>query len=163
MKITRIIAVICAVVTIGIALSYNALTTQADTKQYNPIPLKDVDDETISVSALKHLKAWDAVLNVETKPALVQTVTANDLASLGLGDYPSFAHKSLVLVIFKGDFNLNKFPGSRGPEAKDRKAKYVAEVLDLDTGDVLLTMSSPNGGAFRKALNDPNLPEDIEQ
>ncbi len=51
------------------------------------------------------------------------------------------------------DFRLNK---------EKAKASYIGYIFDLEIGVPTATLTSKNGGRFRKALNQPNLPDDLQ-
>jgi hypothetical protein len=68
-----------------------------------------------------------------------------------------------MLVILKGDFDISNMPGAGNiPKSNWHwRVGYIAYVMDLKAGLPTLTVSSPQGGLFRKALNNPNLPDDL--
>jgi hypothetical protein len=89
-----------------------------------------------------------------------------DLLDLGFipGDDIS-ADQPLMIVILKGDFNIG-VPCMQGVKINQNEerthVKYMAYVFDVRSGEALITMSSKNGGIFRKVLNDPTLPDDYD-
>lgn len=92
---------------------------------------------------------------------LAQQVTLEQVASMGLGCYnfASIETPPLVLVILKGNFMSGGGSGYSVPGGQST-AKYIALVYDMWAGTPTIVVDSPNGGGFRKALNDPTLPDD---
>jgi hypothetical protein len=87
-----------------------------------------------------------------------------DLPPLGI-DPPSFvcAEPPLALVILRGNFDINgAFPGGRLAQTADRYplTHFVAFVMDLRAGLPAVMEFGVTGGKFRRALNDPTLPEE---
>ncbi|SRR5579883_829474 len=95
---------------------------------------------------------------------LTRPVRASELASLGLplvsqvdGEPP------LVLVILRGDFDLNRGMGSggyRGYSQEPARAQYVGIIYDLWAGLPIWYGTSLTGGRFRLVLNDESLPDE---
>jgi hypothetical protein len=66
----------------------------------------------------------------------------------------------MMLVIVKGDFDIIGLYGTGSPPPEHPRAKYILYIYNLQTGGPTAITSSQNGGTFRKALNDPSLPDD---
>jgi hypothetical protein len=87
-----------------------------------------------------------------------------DLPALGLteigfaGDVPP-----LMLVIVHGDIDITQTQTASlvVPAMRRPRVKYIAYVFDLRAGVPTLMETSIRGGKFRRALNDPSLPDDI--
>ncbi|HEX2172234.1 MAG TPA: hypothetical protein VHL09_07295 [Dehalococcoidia bacterium] len=65
----------------------------------------------------------------------------------------------MMLVIMKGDFDRSAAPGSRGLDLSAMKVQYMAYVFELDDGRPIMQLYSPDGRLFKRALNDPSLPD----
>ncbi len=95
---------------------------------------------------------------------LSQPVTLEDLPKVGLdcvGTAGEYNGRPLVLVILKGDFQLNQLSLTT---TKDTNIyHYLAYVFDLKSAKPTYTKASGNGGVFRLVLNDPTLPVNPNQ
>lgn len=94
---------------------------------------------------------------------LVKSVKAEDLPGLGLDSvsFESVEKPPLVLVIVKGSFGFGNISAAISLSAmKKWQATYVSYVFDIWSAEAASTITSVNGGIFRKVLNDPTLPDD---
>lgn len=84
-------------------------------------------------------------------------VTRQEYTALGLGCLPDFAaveQPPLMLVILKGDIDLNWMPGPVGNIAEDgRKNNYAAYIFDVWSAQLVSFQGSYTGGLFSKVLN----------
>lgn len=118
--------------------------------------------EYAKLFASQHLKAKG-----DQEIRLVRNVTREQVAELGLGcvpDFSSIEQPPLVLVILKGEFDFdNAFPGaiSAAPENERESGKksYVAYLFDAWAAFPAAMYESQDGSRFKKALNDPTLPD----
>ncbi|MBI4670853.1 MAG: hypothetical protein HY741_04185 [Chloroflexi bacterium] len=91
----------------------------------------------------------------KTDVLLVRMVEDSDLVELGLDPDNICKDRPLRLVIVQGDFT-----SKTGLQKKESKYKYISYIFDLATGSPMSWATSRNGGAFRKLLDDPTLPDD---
>jgi hypothetical protein len=90
---------------------------------------------------------------------LARPVLATELAPLALPDVRNFDNEPpLVLAIVRGSFTWM----GGGPSRSEEILHYAGFVIDTTTGSPIVRMGSPDGGAFRYALNDPSLPVSTE-
>lgn len=92
---------------------------------------------------------------------LVRPVTRVDVEALGLGclgEFGAIEEPPFMLVILKGEFSFESMPGAN-LAVNDSPVNYVAYVFDLWSAEAVYLTSSKTGATFRKALNDPTLPE----
>ncbi len=122
--------------------------------------LTSLSPEQVGQVAQDYTQAIGYLHSGESKVLLTRPVTRDDLPKLGL-DSINFAGQDppLMLVILKGDFDTSSIPRMTVPSTP-RRVSYIAYVFDLWAGEPALTITSPNGGVLRKALNDPTLPND---
>jgi hypothetical protein len=144
-------------------------------------PLVGASEERIAERAIAY--TWGilglptggvCVLQGEPSVVLVRQVSATELEALNIAPSegvarPLWLHvagdrsRPLYLVILRGAFYYagNFARGERiGPPVEALAARYIAQVLDGETGRLIWTETSSLGGRFRAALNDPTLPDD---
>ncbi len=126
-------------------------------------PLVTASPEEVAQAALDYTCTHFRVLSGAPEVALIRRVVPEDIAAL---DLPAPAYHSsdpplMMLVILKGDFDVSNMPGIRPAVAPaEMRATYLGYVFNLRTGFPSLTLTSPRGGLFRRALNDPTLLDD---
>ncbi len=80
---------------------------------------------------------------------------------LNIGNWDPVCARPMYLVILKGDFagrNLLVVP----TDDRELHVQYVGYIFDLSAGvpgDVIFTILSQDGAAFKQALGDPRLPD----
>jgi hypothetical protein len=115
--------------------------------------------QEIEKAALEYTSKNVATLNATPQVVLSRSVTSDELSRLDFTSIiTSLNPPPLWLIILKGDFDVDKLPG--GFTNRQVKATYLALVYDLIAGTPTLVQTSLRGGDFRKALNDPSLPDD---
>jgi hypothetical protein len=118
-------------------------------------------DQAIASAALQWTRI-SFIVRGTPKVILIRSVTIEDLSKLGLSEGAGVnTQGSLKLVIIKGEFDLSTLRGGFSSKKEKVKASYVGYVFDLEAGLPMATLTSKNGGRFRKALNQPNLPDDV--
>ncbi len=93
---------------------------------------------------------------------LSRPVTYEEIPELGfgcMGNASYIENPPWVLVILKGDFSLSSLPGSA--VLGDVRTPYVVMVFDVWAAEPTLITGSMTGGLVKKALNDPNLPDEV--
>lgn len=148
----------------GLVLTHYS-RAQADVcPSFTPRPLVGASLDEVGQAARAYTCNHYRIMGDTPRVRLVRPITAAQLPSLGLSEvYFAAEEPPLMLVILRGDFDLR---GARGTERLDPSAwhwqvKYLAYVFDLRAGIPASIQTSPEGGAFRIALNDPNLPDDL--
>lgn len=121
-------------------------------------------DSQVSQYALEYVEATFEV-KAEPKVILAKSVTNDDLSKMELTPIyvASIEQPPLKLVIIKGNFGLGHVLGGGMMSDAARsnfRIGYIELVFDVWSGIPASTVTSPNGGSFRKALNDPTLPDD---
>lgn len=112
--------------------------------------------------ALDYTKKRFGIQGVTPEIILARPVTFAELPSLGLtGINPSGREIPLMLVILKGDIDVTNLRSRLPASYRHTRVQYVAYVFDLLAGMPTLIQTSHRGGAFRRVLNNPNLPEDM--
>ncbi len=144
----------------GQTVPQHALTLTA-VPRGSPVTLDQVAHDAVARSAVAF-----TLLTGQPELALARLVTRDALLDFGY----DFAHWAgpvgtppRALVIVRGDFDISR--GTIGTGQLDRaswhwRVKYIAFMYNLSTGQVGPWANSPNGGAFRRALNDYTLPDD---
>lgn len=93
---------------------------------------------------------------------LIRPVTFAELPSLGFTSInPGGTEIPLMLIVIKGDIDVSNMRSRTPKEFRHTRVEYVAYVFDLLAGVPTLIQTSHRGGAFRRLLNNPNLPEDL--
>jgi hypothetical protein len=149
--------------TIGI-LSNQEVRSQQGKSPFKPHSLVSALPTEIGQAAIDHTLAQFSIMSGSPQVLLTRSITVKDLPSLGLPKINFAAlEPPLMLVILKGDFDISNLPGGGNiPKSNWHwRVGYIAYVMDLKAGLPTLTMGSPQGGIFRKALNNPNLPDDL--
>ena len=100
--------------------------------------------------------------NHET-PSIVfaQFVTQEDLDNMEI-DAPNFSSietPPLAMVIFKGDLTPVRMLRAAAPGTPLPRGHYAALIFELWCGCATSVSVSPDGSMFKKALNDPSIPE----
>lgn len=138
-----------------------ALNNASANRIGNPSML-DATPEEIGNAAIEYTRQNLEILSGTPQILLNRLVTpteAPDLVGLISIGY-SLDSPPWRLVILKGDFDVSDLPGGLvGPNHR-LKATYIAYIYDLRAGEPTLIETSLTGGIFRKALNDPTLPDD---
>ena len=120
-----------------------------------------VSSDVMIAAALEHSRFYDAIVSGEPEVLLTMPGWPQTMHDLGIyiGNWNPTCQRPFYLVILKGDFDATSlFPG----RSTERLGKYVAYVFDLTAGvpgDVTFTILSPDGSAFKQALQDPTLPD----
>lgn len=127
-------------------------------------PLVGASAQDVAQRAIEFSRANFRSVNGTPEVKLARPVLASQLPSLGLYGVPYADNDPpLMLVILHGDFDIaGGFPGWDRNITPGRKIQvsHVAYVFDLRLGAPTLIATSPRGGRFRQALNDPSLPLD---
>lgn len=123
--------------------------------------LLGASSEQIAQRAIEYTYLRFRVLSGTPVVLLSRPVLASELPSLGLGSVPyPDNNPPLHLVILRGDFDVRGvLPGWDLPPAQSR-VQYVGYVFDLRAGVPTLYLTSYQGGLFKRALNDPSLPDE---
>lgn len=134
---------------------------QAGKDEFKPHPLTNASPVEVGQAAISYTKSKFPLISGDVHIALIRPVTTAELPGLGFGtfEFGSIEVPPLMLVILKGDFGVGDKLGSTISQEPGR-AQYIAHVFDLWAGVPIITGISPRGGHFRKALNDPTLPDD---
>ena len=145
----------------GLALLIMSGGAQAQDNTAKPRPLTNANADEVAQLALNYTQNQFRVVSGVPAVLLARRVSSKDLPSLGIAglDYLT-ADEPLMLVIMRGDFDVSNMIGHTADEPASRVG-YIAYLYDLWAGTPTAIMTSPNGGRFRTALNDPNLPEDL--
>ncbi len=95
---------------------------------------------------------------------LSRPATTEEMATLGLACiFPGggYDKQALMFVILKGNFDFSTMPtGATSVVPQNQTVSYVAYLFDLKSAHPVYLTGSKYGGKFRRALNNPNLPED---
>jgi hypothetical protein len=139
------------------------LQSQASTEnKFDAKSLLNASDQEVTNAALEWTRISFDVTDTP-KVVLIRSVTIEDLSKLGLSEAAGIdAGKPLKLVVVKGSFDLSNIRGGFSSKKGKLKASYVGYVFDLEAGVPISTLTAKNGGRFRKALNQPNLPDDAQ-
>jgi len=134
-----------------------------------PVSLVNKSPEEIAQKAVEFARQHGTIRSGEPQVLLTRPVTLDQLTALGLGKHESetIEQPPLVMVILKGDFSPFPKPGagesaspSQPPSQADaNRITYVAYVYNLWGGTPTIIQESTDGGVFKKALNDPTLPD----
>jgi hypothetical protein len=128
------------------------------TCHYCSTRLLDASPEQLGEYAVQYATNMHEVSGDPPQVLLARLVAPSDFPTLGLGCPPDFVaieQPPLALVILKGDLR----PNMPGMQPTIFPVKYIAYVFDLWADTPTIEISSRDGGVFRKALNDPTLPE----
>jgi hypothetical protein len=150
-------AIMIVVIILTWGLVNNARTTTAQTEPKLGQAMLDASPEQVAQLAIKYSHDTSMIVNGKAEIVLTRKITGKEFNALDLGSkcFPK-NEPPMVLVILKGEFTFNSFPGfSRLPDSTP--LKYVAYLFDLKTGYPASHLGSPNGGMFSKLLNDPSL------
>ena len=136
----------------------NAATSPAkmEVPSFHPHSLLNAPVSEVAQASLDY--THDRFPNQGTDPKVVlnRFVRAADLPALGFEGINFNPERPMALVILKGDFDVSSLARSN----KRIQGAYIAYVFDLDTGVPTFIGTSRLGGNFRRALNDPTLPDD---
>ena len=136
--------------------------SSVENKTFNAKSLLNASDQAITDAALEWTRISFNVLGTP-KIVLIRSVTVEDLSELGLPEAAGVnVGRSLKLVVIKGDFDISELRGGFSSKKEKAKASYVGYIFDLEAGVPMATLTSKNGGRFRKALNQTNLPDDVQ-
>jgi hypothetical protein len=147
----------------GLFGSYAHAQTVSSPNMFRPHSLLSASPAEVGAYAVDYTSAHYPPLSGVPQPILVRSVAAAALPAIGLAKI-GFAGEEppLTLAIVHGDFDLRSGVRTRlDPATWHWRVGYIAYVFDLDAGVPTLMQTSQNGGDFRQALNDPNLPDDI--
>lgn len=131
--------------------------------------LTDASQQEVQQAAINYTLANSSeftILGGTIKTVFTRPITAAQFSSIGFGEVNFIGEEPpMMLVVVKGDFDTTDFVPSFSndsqPTPKERtKAKYIAYVFDLRAGRPTLTTTALTGEYFRKALNDPSLPDE---
>ncbi len=145
--------------TFGVIITLSRSRVTADSP-FTPHPLTNATPQEVGQVALTYTALHFPVLSGTPQVVLARSVTNSDLDALGIAPIPNLTVEQppFMLVILKGDFGPGKIPGisiSRQPT----HYQYIGYVFDLWAGVPTRTIASPDGRGFRRALNDPSLPD----
>jgi hypothetical protein len=134
-----------------------------------PVSLVNKSPEEIGQKAVAFAREHGTVRSGEPQVLLTRPVTFDQLTALGLGKHESetIEKPPLMMVILKGDFSPfpkpgageGAAPGQSPSQTEADRITYVAYVYDLWGGIPIIIQESKDGGIFKKALNDPALPD----
>lgn len=116
--------------------------------------------------ALDYTREVHLVLSGTPQVLLSRDLTMSDLLSLGTcGESHPANDPRYRLVVVRADLDLSNMPGvvAHSRSVEDRRAGFIAYVYDSSTQSMapVAEYTSRNGGAFRKILDDPTLPDDV--
>lgn len=126
-------------------------------------PIANLSDEAKTQYAVDYVLA-NYTNDVTPTVKLAKSLTPDQLYDLGLnqpgGSYLD-NNVALYTVILQGSFNLNQ-PGQTAANPKmPKRTTYTFLQLGFDdNGHQALIHASEDGTGFKKALNDPSLPDD---
>lgn len=149
-------------VVIGVGyIIYSVASAEAFTGGHSPSHsnvLTNSSVQQVAQAALDRVGNDFVIRSGRPKVVLSKSVTRDELPALNLPTISraSIEEPPLVLVIIKDDFGASKRMGIGKPA--NEHYKYIAYIFDLWAGYPTWTLASPEGGEFRKALNDPMLP-----
>jgi hypothetical protein len=163
------LGIVIALIGVGVLLMY-ALTSHSDskvivdTKQASTTPITWLGATPAQASqyTISWARRFHQIHSGTPQVLLARPATTEELPSLGLdciapaGEYDKIP---LVMVILKGDFDFNQL-SVIGSSYKAVADSYVLYLVDLKDAGPIYVRGSLHGGLFRKALNDPSLPED---
>jgi hypothetical protein len=153
-----LLTIVAALLLIGGILATRSVSAN---KIGNPSMLS-ASPEEIGNAAIEYTRQNLNIISGTPQVVLNRSVTIPELPNLGLAAMSTPANPPPTwLVILKGDFDVSNLPGGAGP-MQQLKATYIAYVFDLRAGTPTLVQTSLTGGEFRKALNDPSLPDDYK-
>jgi len=153
--------VLVGIVTLLLCVVTFAISAHAGGGGFKAHPLAGSSPEELGHVALQYTQGMYPSLSGTSQVVLVRPVTTKEVGTLGLGylDFASIETPPLMLVIIKGDFDTSNTLASIYPSTKSKwRSQYIGYVFDMWAGVPSLTITSPQGGAFRKVLNDPTLP-----
>jgi hypothetical protein len=163
------VGLIAALVSLASLLAVGGERTSTGQPQLPTLPthvsssLINVSADDVGFRALDYTRHTFIALQ-EPRVVLARRVVAAELPSLGFESLAFLTEEPpLMLVIVRGDFDITR--GTLGTSKLDPtnwhwRVSHIAYVYDLLAGMPILTLTSPRGSLFRRALNDPTLPED---
>jgi hypothetical protein len=160
-----ILVVLGLVVAVTVIFTTNTNASQNNNFRFGKSSnLVAASDDQVSQYALDYVEA-NFKVNAQPEVVLAKSVTNQDLVNMGLDpiNIQTIEEPPLKLVIVKGDFSLATTLGTGmlSDQAKQNfRIGYIKLIFDVWSGLPRSTQTSPNGGSFRKALNDPSLPVD---
>lgn len=143
--------------------SYSQICNVSADAPFHRRSLEGATQDEIARYAVDYARAQFGVVSGTPRVRLVRSVTTADLPALGLGGVSFTAEEPpLALVILAGDFDVSSMRGlgRSDPAVAHTRVEYVGYLFDLRSGIAALTATSPKGGRFRIALDDPSLPDD---
>lgn len=116
-----------------------------------------------TAAALVYLRQREAIRSGEPVVRLAQPATPKSIRLMGLNiaNWDPACARPMSLVIFEGDIDGRNLIVAPGVARGAQPARFVGFVFDRrhgDPGDIMATILSPDGGAFRTALGDESLP-----
>jgi hypothetical protein len=152
LKLLISIGIISLALIVLFSPNFNASTKT----QFDATPLTDASTNEISQAAIDYTYYRFTVVSGSPEVLLVQSVTKNQIPSLGLSAI-EFAGEEppMALVAIKGDFDVSSLRAVGSP----LQVQYLIYIIDLKVGLPTLIEFSVDGSRFRDLLNDPSLPE----
>jgi len=121
--------------------------------------LLDATPDEVAIVAVNYTINKHSVVSGTPSVVLNRLVTASDLESLGFGHIGVLSkQQQMRFIILKGDLDAANVMVGTHPSSV--KTEYIGYIFDLTLNEPTGVMVSPHGAAFRKALNNPNLPND---
>lgn len=115
----------------------------------------------IAQAALDYTNASYIVIDASPVVVFNKQINASKITALQI-PCPAYTPQDeppLALVIIKGTFDGNSF-GRPSESMTIPNIHYIGYVINLNTGSPSAIIPSINGGRFKMALNDPNIPDD---
>jgi hypothetical protein len=165
--LTTVNTKMAATVTIGVVVdevASNPTPTLTDgisnpvtetTIAYTPHSLVGASAQEVSQLAVRAMKG--CVISGNPQVVLTRQINDTDLLAMGLNDFANGNNQLRSLVIIKADMDPKLCTRGR---LTGFRIEYIAYLINLEHGTIIGTTTSRQGGAFRKALNDPTLPDD---
>jgi hypothetical protein len=95
---------------------------------------------------------------------LIRPIRRNEFEDMGFAyiNVPD-PEPPMMLAILHGDMDSTGLGGglSKARSAAFNRINYLGIVFDMRAGTVVAWQESPNGGRFRQALKNPDLPDDL--
>ncbi|MBW4575999.1 MAG: hypothetical protein KME08_12025 [Aphanothece sp. CMT-3BRIN-NPC111] len=125
-------------------------------------PLINASAEEVGQSAIDYTRDQFTILSGTPEVVLTRRMTAAEFSVTGLGQMGfGGGEPPIMLVVVKGDFDVSNFGRFRAFDSSSSptQVKYIGYVFDLRAGMPCLTATGLTGEYFRRALNDPSLPD----
>jgi hypothetical protein len=114
--------------------------------------------------SLEYTHWREAIVSGEPEILLATPATPASILQMGLniGNWDPACTRPMFLIIMKGDFDGRYLFVNPASSDQALPGQYLAYVFDLShgpPGDIIFTILSDDGSAFKQALNDPELPD----